>query len=207
MVVDNNLSGSIPAHAGEPTTPLSSTSSPGVYPRACGGTAGRVGRRSSLWGLSPRMRGNPGTSRGPAGRRRSIPAHAGEPRHGVGGYRWRRVYPRACGGTSTTRRAAFFASGLSPRMRGNPLHRSAHRPAKRSIPAHAGEPDKPGAQHTDERVYPRACGGTWTGNDFPCRNLGLSPRMRGNLRRMGNRSVLFGSIPAHAGEPRPVGGR
>ena len=55
---------------------------------------------------------------------------------------------------------------------------------------------------TDDRVYPRACGGTHTKRTKPTYTKGLSPRMRGNrpVDRPGNR--LRGSIPAHAGEPR-----
>ena len=71
--------GSIPARAGEPPVcPRRFSYSPAsrVYPRACGGTHKRQGRRQ---GLSPRVRGNrpqSGTRVAPTG---SIPARAGEP--------------------------------------------------------------------------------------------------------------------------------
>ena len=72
----------------------------------------------------------------------------------------RRVYPRACGGTSTARWRALPTLGLSPRVRGN-----RRGPAARSPP---------------QRVYPRACGGTIAPRRCIARTAGLSPRVRGN---------------------------
>src|SRR5690606_27056116 len=70
-----------------------------------------------------------------------------------------------------------------------------------SIPAHAGEPSCVDNSSTPARVYPRARGGTSTGDDDLNSNEGLSPRTRGN--RIGRRRIVraAGSIPAHAGEP------
>ena len=70
---------SIPASAGEPTTPENSHATRTVYPRECGGTCGLMGYRPRLTGLSPRVRGNrirPATGLQMG---RSIPASAGEP--------------------------------------------------------------------------------------------------------------------------------
>ena len=90
--------GSIPAPAGEPDSGNAHTASHMVYPRACGGTAQWMTERGDNHGLSPRLRGNHHTVpkgrhtdlsprlRGNRvgtllwmGRRRSIPAPAGEP--------------------------------------------------------------------------------------------------------------------------------
>ena len=100
--------GSIPACAGEPHPPSPRRGSPPVYPRVCGGTPPlghypaprrkvypRVcgGTRRSVLddrqreGLSPRVRGNPSASAYPTGRRRSIPACAGEPLGGIRQFR------------------------------------------------------------------------------------------------------------------------
>ena len=56
---------------------------------------------------------------------RSIPACAGEPI-------WQRirtalgeVYPRVCGGTCSGYRRRTSYMGLSPRVRGNPVHQNA----------------------------------------------------------------------------------
>ena len=58
------------------------------------------------------------------------------------------------------------------------------------------------------KVYPRACGETFLQDCKMWAQMGLSPRMRGNLAPNGNRIVFLRSIPAHAGKPasRPAGG-
>ena len=52
-------------------------------------------------------------------------------------------------------------------------------------------------------VYPRACGETASAAPRPTTPEGLSPRMRGNPASPRAISVVRGSIPAHAGKPRP----
>ena len=70
--------------------------------------------------LSLRVRGNPAWERRHTGFSGSIPACAGEPIEckpepvGIG------VYPRVCGGTPSSLNQYMPASGLSPRVRGNP---------------------------------------------------------------------------------------
>ena len=56
--------GSIPACAGEPRVRSIESVCAGVYPRVCGGTAGRKSGDIKAMGLSPRVRGNPGASWG-----------------------------------------------------------------------------------------------------------------------------------------------
>ena len=174
------LIGSIPACAGEPHLPSSSPSWPSVYPRVCGGTRHLCGFRRTIFGLSPRVRGNLGQQRRAATCIRSIPACAGEPRPLQILLREERVYPRVCGGTpsSSTMRASL--SGLSPRVRGNPEAGSEGLPAGGSIPACAGEPSIPSRRIRTGGVYPRVCGGTGLVVVTPGGGLGLSPRVRGN---------------------------
>ena len=193
--------GSIPAPAGEPVLGSEARSQTPVYPRACGGT-GDLWRRSQLAeGLSPRLRGNHRIPASTHPGQRSIPAPAGEPRlPALCDYSWG-VYPRACGGTPPRHRGSRRLPGLSPRLRGNPLHRERRADRRRSIPAPAGEPlPGPGVQgHV--QVYPRACGGTTLlnmGGEF---RTGLSPRLRGNLLTPSLKAKYLGSIPAPAGEP------
>ena len=74
---------SIPACAGEPGTPRTTSAPLRVYPRVCGGTQYLDCEDLPHPGLSPRVRGNP-----PAGLilgryNRSIPACAGEPLRGA----------------------------------------------------------------------------------------------------------------------------
>ena len=132
--------GSIPACAGEPYGVGDAQSPHLVYPRVCGGTAPGWLFVMPALGLSPRVRGNPGTggsARVPGG---SIPACAGEPatsqwasETGGGsipacaGEPWDccwqrpcwRVYPRVCGGTYPAEVRMASGQGLSPRVRGN----------------------------------------------------------------------------------------
>ena len=195
------FSGSIPAYAGEPLTFPYVCKMGWVYPRVCGGT-GRVFEeiiRQS--GLSPRMRGNPGTS--PASRRAagSIPAYAGEPCRQGHIRPQAEVYPRVCGGTVCNGWQLLRFEGLSPRMRGNrpTVSYSSGRPG--SIPAYAGEPGGWDAWQIVDAVYPRVCGGTDDSVRRLMRKGGLSPRMRGNLPHRNPPSFRPGSIPAYAGEP------
>ena len=91
------------------------------------------------------------------------------------------VYPRVCGGTTRKEGCSAYASGLSPRVRGNQSGQRKPTGQNRSIPACAGEPWP--AHHSADSgwVYPRVCGGTRNG-----RGGQLDPN---------------GSIPACAGEP------
>ena len=114
------------------------------------------------------------------------------------------------------------ATGLSPRVRGNPARCRSRSAGTGSIPACAGEtayswkgntgaqglsprvrgePRGRRAATTAARVYPRVCGGT----DFFRRAIkegrGLSPRVRGNRGQPNEQDSEAGSIPACAGEP------
>ena len=200
------VSGSIPAHAGEPDTALNESVPGMVYPRARGGTLVGEQSVSTIRGLSPRTRGNPGkgTPRGTVAG--SIPAHAGEPAPAGRscGENW--VYPRARGGTILMMSAGWTRNGLSPRTRGNQVSSDTHGRNTGSIPAHAGEPKWGPHRREASRVYPRARGGTVDEiieQSFP---EGLSPRTRGNLSGGAQAVFCRGSIPAHAGEPRDTTG-
>ena len=75
------------------------------------------------------------------------------------------------------------------------------RAARRSIPAHAGEPETITLHFMDDRVYPRPRGGT-SGERGLCHiRWGLSPPTRGNHEAHAFVDRDEGSIPAHAGEP------
>ena len=91
--------------------------------------------------------------------------------------------------------------GLSPRVRGNPKPTYAPFSMWRSIPARAGEPADSYRYTATVTVYPRACGGTWSGRAGPSGASGLSPRVRGNRRPCPLRTRRRRSIPARAGEP------
>ena len=152
-------------------------------------------------GLSPRVRGNrPEPAAAPAlvG---SIPACAGEPYAQLRALQVDSVYPRVCGGTSGALLQRVSALGLSPRVRGNRGHRHRAPCQCGSIPACAGEPCIAGPSLATKRVYPRVCGGTLTSNVEDGKAGGLSPRVRGNPEKQGDRPNRGRSIPACAGEP------
>ena len=158
-----------------------------------------------LWGLSPRVRGNPPGLRFPSAGRRSIPACAGEPTPTWTAEPAAWVYPRVCGGTRGVVREHPLGSGLSPRVRGN---RGGGQQSDRqggSIPACAGEP--PGRCPAAHRrgVYPRVCGGTGRLTQAIDSPDGLSPRVRGNRSPSWPAPGKPGSIPACAGEPAGCG--
>ena len=73
--------------------------------------------------------------------------------------------------------------------------------ARRSIPAHAGEPASGCRCAWRPTVYPRPRGGTGFGVAHCDRGYGLSPPTRGNLWKALISFSRRGSIPAHAGEP------
>ena len=151
---------SIPACAGEPAYPYSSSAAAVVYPRVCGGT-NYLGFMAAIDdGLSPRVRGNLPYRHPSARRGGSIPACAGEPQGNPQSLRSSIVYPRVCGGTALAFGLPILLLGLSPRVRGNRTHGRAVHPRRWSIPACAGEPTIRRSASPPMRVYPRVCGGT-----------------------------------------------
>ena len=131
----------------------------------------------------------------------SIPARAGEPESRGWSCCRRWVYPRACGGTEYIEYVESIYTGLSPRVRGNRAGRTVPRNGSGSIPARAGEPSTSNMSKASTPVYPRACGGTVPGAQYPEMEVGLSPRVRGNRVHRICRKHLHRSIPARAGEP------
>ena len=137
---DYRLPGSIPACAGEPPCRRSRLSPSRVYPRVCGGTKKQANGGLPIFGLSPRVRGNPVGAYGAIAGPGSIPACAGEPILPSRVASAIRVYPRVCGGTLDRGRMPTSNRGLSPRVRGNLPYQHETLPLHRSIPACAGEP-------------------------------------------------------------------
>ena len=167
----------------------------------CGGTPGETRPRAVFVGLSPRVRGNRSLDIFDLLEPGSIPACAGEPYPASGAGSFSKVYPRVCGGTSSSFRASFRAWGLSPRVRGNPRHHPPQWSAPGSIPACAGEPATHQSAGASTGVYPRVCGGTNLKESWEAAMGGLSPRVRGNPLPVGCGLRILRSIPACAGEP------
>ena len=150
-------------------------------------------------GLSPRGRGNPLRSPCTPRSERSIPAWAGEPRGQRSSPSYPAVYPRVGGGTDWTVQRSLRNIGLSPRGRGNLWCRPPSNRLSRSIPAWAGEPSPDGNARRRVPVYPRVGGGTACGFTSDDPDDGLSPRGRGNRLLAVAMGLLYGSIPAWAG--------
>ena len=192
--------GYIPARAGEAAVSALRGPSPGVHPRACGGSA-RVDRIGpDAWGTSPRVRGKRRRRRRRRGWTRYIPARAGEASAAWSMWRLWGVHPRACGGSPVFRANKSYISGTSPRVRGKP---GAARPPPKGagyIPARAGEALRRSRRTGRKRVHPRACGGSRRASLTGYPRPGTSPRVRG--KRAAARCSFRASryIPARAGE-------
>ena len=203
--------GSIPAHAGEPRALNVLIREAAVYPRPRGGTRPMLGGIEFAAGLSPPTRGNPSVVSLFDYALRSIPAHAGEPLAAEWTTTKTTVYPRPRGGTPLRRAGVDRHQGLSPPTRGNRARIGDRASARRSIPAHAGEPPVGGVVHEVEEVYPRPRGGTICSSVSATSPGGLSPPTRGNPAGERAGPARIRSIPAHAGEPcarpRCTGGR
>ena len=157
------------------------------------------------WGLSPRVRGNQRRVRHPGRRRGSIPACTGKPRTTASAMPPQQVYPRVYGETEEGRRYITDATGLSPRVRGNPVGPVAGQMPPRSIPACTGKPAGRAHRLVAPWVYPRVYGETFYRVQWRARRQGLSPRVRGNQATGAARIPIWGSIPACTGKPvRPA---
>ncbi len=197
--------GPIPAHAGQPARSRARNIWRRAYPRARGATGIMWSFEMQFAGLSPRTRGNrfgniiASMPHGP------IPAHAGQPAARTSGACARRAYPRARGATAPRNQPGLRPRGLSPRTRGNLDRAVRAHDLCGPIPAHAGQPARPGTGHQRSRAYPRARGATPRREETRAAMTGLSPRTRGNPTGGPFRMRARGPIPAHAGQPQTKG--
>ena len=105
----------------------------------CGGITDVDNLLSRVRGLSPRVRGNPGSAgdrHAPTG---PIPACAGESVIGTNSAGAPAAYPRVCGGIVKEQHPDLDIRGLSPRVRGNLIANLGKIPCLGPIPACAGE--------------------------------------------------------------------
>jgi len=195
------LVGSIPACAGEPDFLRIFNSFWRVYPRVCGGAGRNAVVDIARTGLSPRVRGSHQRHPAVGPRAGSIPACAGEPAGRFSPAQSIRVYPRVCGGASSSASRKAATTGLSPRVRGSRPGLGLDMDLPGSIPACAGEPWSCATCFAKSRVYPRVCGGACSLRKSSRRPAGLSPRVRGSILGDGDALEFRGSIPACAGEP------
>ena len=194
------LDRSIPACAGEPVVKRGLSMINTVYPRVCGGTRATVTTTPHTAGLSPRVRGNHLFSAMAVPPFGSIPACAGEPPSRPPCESPHEVYPRVCGGTRVKVHGVIITSGLSPRVRGNPIRSFGWSRRRGSIPACAGEPfmSEP-ARTATTGLSPRVLRGTASKRHPPGNCKGLSPRVRGNHPEIMLQRQRQGSIPRVCG--------
>ena len=158
-----------------------------------------LGRRNWI-GSSPRMRGKLAAGARRRGRRRIIPAHAGQTPAEPWKKPARSDHPRACGANSDTQRGRDVVAGSSPRMRGKQARPLPGKVAVRIIPAHAGQTGHPSPSKPLGPDHPRACGANSVVEARGERHDGSSPRMRGKRPETGRCRPEGRIIPAHAGQ-------
>ncbi len=131
---------------------------PADHPRACGEHRS-LGRPTAVSpGSSPRLRGTRIPGGLSNGKRRIIPAPAGNTGEVAPRFSGRTDHPRACGEHAPRPRPAPPQGGSSPRLRGT------RRPARqvfflyRIIPAPAGNTAFKAASSKESPDHPRACG-------------------------------------------------
>ena len=199
------VNGPIPAGAGEPRRSIGKPIELGAYPRGCGGTIAMNNLIIISQGLSPRVRGNLGSSSSCNASIGPIPAGAGEPEIECADLPRIRAYPRGCGGTAPGFGNNARHAGLSPRVRGNRVGAADPCRAEGPIPAGAGEPRAEAVKGGGNGAYPRGCGGTICMQGAAVAAEGLSPRVRGNRADTRRKGYSWGPIPAGAGEPDSAG--
>ena len=153
----------IPAHAGNTHQRDQHGCGQPVHPRTRGEHGSPMTSGGPDIGSSPHTRGTLRRMRRSAGRRRFIPAHAGNT--GFLGVRsaLRPVHPRTRGEHFGVRCPASFSAGSSPHTRGTRCGRMLGIGHLRFIPAHAGNTLRRRMPRRPLPVHPRTRGehGTW----------------------------------------------
>ncbi len=189
----------IPACAGNSTTLNRIRAHGPVHPRVCGELAFASEPRPRRAGSSPRVRGTldqPGVRHE---RGRFIPACAGNSGNRARASRQEPVHPRVCGELLRAFSSSLTRCGSSPRVRGTLGGQYVFAQPRRFIPACAGN-SRPARRHArDKPVHPRVCGELTPGQTIDSFPDGSSPRVRGTLAALVDRTEQERFIPACAG--------
>ena len=195
----STVAGSSPRVRGTRYFPLASGENVAVHPRVCGERRWRGEAAARDTGSSPRVRGTLAHRGRLAPVRRFIPACAGN------ATRWSRcgglaaVHPRVCGERIACIAVAGTSIGSSPRVRGTPGLAAPAARVPRFIPACAGNACSLLIVAVSRPVHPRVCGERRMTPAERASADGSSPRVRGTLRRGGDRPAMGRFIPACAG--------
>ena len=129
-----------------------------AHPRRCGEHPPSRTDSNQIGGSSPQVRG---TSRRPLrrlGRRRLIPAGAGNITAAQRFLLWPWAHPRRCGEHAADALSMPTCTGSSPQVRGTWNIRHDHEPGPRLIPAGAGNIMAPCRTARHSGAHPRRCG-------------------------------------------------
>ena len=152
------VTGLIPASAGQTKTTTAETPPPQAHPRECGADQSPSRCRLARRGSSPRVRGRRCCPRFRMGRSGLIPASAGQ----TGVSMWARIaaraHPRECGADTIFTTTGDDALGSSPRVRGRPSRGDRNQRQPRLIPASAGQTARTTFKFPAGRAHPRECG-------------------------------------------------
>ncbi len=204
MILHVGASGSIPACAGEARFQPCAFAVRAVHPRVRGGSVKCVRCVKCGRGPSPRARGKHRKTFVGQEDDGSIPACAGEAPTLDSTHFRDRVHPRVRGGSAGAIFSCRDDAGPSPRARGKLRSVLCSTPARRSIPACAGEAFATDDYQASPRVHPRVRGGSAfcaAGGEW---RKGPSPRARGKLHSTAGWCLPTRSIPACAGEAHRI---
>ena len=170
------------------------------HPRECGANADVLCLACCRYGSSPRVRGKRVRHARHEGRRRIIPASAGQ----TGARRrcplFGADHPRECG-ANLFHKAGFLAViGSSPRVRGKPCGRGVRGSGRRIIPASAGQTTEGHSNHAAASDHPRECGANVAAFVHELHGCGSSPRVRGKPLVLIAITLARRIIPASAGQ-------
>ena len=194
-----NVTGIIPAYAGNTVPAAAADSRHRDHPRVCGEHDPLVPSVCDVLGSSPHMRGT-------LGRRvvglclvGIIPAHAGNTTARNASTKAKRDHPRVCGEHRPEHHIVPVLRGSSPRMRGTPVSCQFSWHGWGIIPAYAGNTLPVLPNPFSPRDHPRVCGEHGRCGVCGCQPLGSSPRMRGTPAGWLGCRLRRGIIPAYAG--------
>ena len=132
-----------------------------------------------------------------------IPACAGSTFVIVYPPRFSRDHPRMCGEHLWMQASTGATSGSSPHVRGALWPRVSGRASIGIIPACAGSTRYSTTGKQGRRDHPRMCGEHGGVNNYNNPTLGSSPHVRGAHAMTGEKTQVYGIIPACAGSTRP----
>ena len=192
----------IPACAGNTTDPPPPTPSGSVHPRVRGEHLLALCAVSVLAGSSPRARGTHPRELDLRLCPRFIPACAGNTKASHPHATHSAVHPRVRGEHAETETEREPQIGSSPRARGTPPFRAAHRNDDRFIPACAGNTPHSAHPRAIIAVHPRVRGEHVHARIDLFDGFGSSPRARGTPSRFAHDGEINRFIPACAGNTR-----